>query len=192
MNRILPPKVNRRTRRRYHNGTGDSLSLQWGASDHRCCNFLISGGKVLQRGREDLVSGVLRERLVRWEVSERGEDGIVSVRGNQGSLVQNGSGITVCAFFGTLSLPLFLPDPTFFFKYYLVLSLLPVRLLPSLPHTLDRQRLRPRRRLVKMAKRIKLGKVTTVSAPHRVSVSHWGTTVRDWIMLGFKFRVQSS
>ena len=107
---------------------------------------------------------------------ERGEDGIVSVQGNQGSLVQNGSGITVCAFFGTLSL--FLPDPTFFFKYYLVLSL-PVRLLPTLPHTLDRQRLRPRRRLVKMAKRTKLGKVTTVSALHRVSVSHWGTTVRD-------------
>ena len=114
MNRILPPKVNRRTRRRYHNGTGDSLSLQWGASDHRCCNFLISGGKVLQRGREDLVSGVLRERLVRWEVSERGEDGIVSVRGNQGSLVQNGSGITVCAFFGTLSLsPSLLTGPDF-------------------------------------------------------------------------------
>ena len=118
------------------------------------------------------------EKDLRWvEVSGvAGEDGIVSVRGNQGSLVQNGSGITEVAFFGTLSL--FLPDQTFFFKYYLVLSL-PVRL-PSLPHTLDRQQLRPRRRLVKMAKRTKLGKVTTVTALHRVSVSHWGTTtVRD-------------
>ena len=72
---LASQEVNRRTRRRYHNGTGDSLSLQWGASDHRCCNFLISGGKVLQSSREDLVSVVLRERLVRWEVSERGRGG---------------------------------------------------------------------------------------------------------------------
>ena len=176
MNRILPPKVNRRTRRRYHNGTGDSLS-NGALRITGVATSLFGGGKVLQRSREDLVSGddrVLRERLVMWEVSgaktglcQSREIKAVSYKMEVGSPCVHSSGLS-----------LFLPDPTFFFKYYLVLSL-PVRLLPTLPHTLDRQRLRPRRRLVKMAKRTKLGKVTTVSALHRVSVSHWGTTVRE-------------
>ena len=71
MNRILPPKVNRRTRRRYHNGTGDSLS-NGALRITGVATSLFGGGKVLQRSREDLVSGddrVLRERLVMREVS---------------------------------------------------------------------------------------------------------------------------